>query len=307
MAESFADRLVMAVLNKKSQVCVGLDPKVDSLPEGLIERHENESQKGCGCRAVASCFEEFCGSIIESVAPHAVAVKLQLACFEQYGPPGMRAFKHLCGRAADEGLLVIADAKRGDIGISAAAYSAAYIGKPSGSKGGKSGFKADAMTVNPFFGSDGIGPFVEDCDRHGKGIFVLVKTSNPSSSELQDLVLDDGSLFYEKLASLVSQWGAGLVGSEGYSSVGIVAGATQAQALVKLRQVLPHAFFLLPGLGAQGGRAADVAPVFDSKGLGGLAAASRSIIYAGSGDDYAEAAAGAAEKMKLELWEATRS
>lgn len=323
---NFADRLTATIIARQSQVCVGLDPRLDRMPPSLVERYREAPRKGCGCgrHEIGACFEEFGVAIIDAVAPHAVAIKLQLACFEQYGPPGIKAFKHLCKRAAKAGLIVIADAKRGDIGISAAAYSAAFIGRPQGFDGEIDGFNADALTVNPLFGSDGMQPFIDDCQKYGAGIFVLVKTSNPGSAALQDLIVmagpDSGgetagasgafggnpSKYYEKVASLADKWGAGLIGESGYSSVGAVIGATHPETLATLRQALPHTPFLLPGYGAQGAGAADVAPAIDSSGLGALVTASRSIIYAGAGEDFAGRAAEAAERMRVELWQANR-
>ncbi|MEK6536463.1 MAG: orotidine-5'-phosphate decarboxylase [Actinomycetota bacterium] len=323
---NFADKLATAILARQSQVCVGLDPRLDRMPPALVERYREAPRKGRGCgrHEIGACFEEFGAAIIDAVAPHAVAIKLQLACFEQYGPPGINAFKHLCKRAAKAGLIVIADAKRGDIGISAAAYAAAFIGRPQGFDGEIDGFNADALTVNPLFGSDGMQPFIDDCENYGAGIFVLVKTSNPGSADLQDLIVmagpDSGGAtagasgssgqtpgkFHEKVASLVDKWGAGLIGESGYSSVGAVIGATYPETLATLRQSLPHTPFLLPGYGTQGAGAAEVAPAIDSRGLGALVTASRSIIYAGAGKDFAGRAAEAAERMRVELWQASR-
>ncbi|MHB1324789.1 MAG: orotidine-5'-phosphate decarboxylase [Thermoleophilia bacterium] len=321
--KNFADKLAAATLARQSQVCVGLDPRLDRMPPSLVERYREAPRKGCGCgrQEIGACFEEFGADIIDAVAPHAVALKLQLACFEQYGPPGIKAFKHLCKHAAKAGLMVIADAKRGDIGISAAAYSAAFIGRPQGFDGEIDGFNADALTVNPLFGSDGMQPFIDDCEKYGAGIFVLVKTSNPGSADLQDLIVKAGpdsggatagasgafggnpSKYYEKVASLADKWGAGLIGESGYSSVGAVIGATHPETLATLRQALPHTPFLLPGYGAQGAGVADVAPAIDSRGLGALVTASRSIIYAGAGEDFARRAAEAAERMRIDLWQ----
>lgn len=326
MPDNFADKLAATIIARQSQVCVGLDPRLERMPPSLVERYREAPRKGCGCgrHEIGACFEEFGVAIIDAVAPHAVAIKLQLACFEQYGPPGIKAFKHLCKRAAKAGLIVIADAKRGDIGISAAAYSAAFIGRPQGFDGEIDGFNADALTVNPLFGSDGMQPFIDDCQKYGAGIFVLVKTSNPGSAALQDLIVmagpDSGgetagasgafggnpSKYYEKVASLADKWGAGLIGESGYSSVGAVIGATHPETLATLRQALPHTPFLLPGYGAQGAGAAEVAPAIDSSGLGALVTASRSIIYAGAGEDFAGRAAEAAERMRVELWQANR-
>ncbi|MBI5869423.1 MAG: orotidine-5'-phosphate decarboxylase [Actinobacteria bacterium] len=309
---NFADRLNAAILKKKSQVCVGLDPRLSRMPDSLVDRYRAEPRKGCGCgrHEIGECFHEFGAAIIDAVAPSAVAIKLQLACFEQYGPPGIKAFKHLCKHAAKAGLIIIADAKRGDIGISAAAYSSAFIGRPEGLDGTIDGFNADALTVNPLFGSDGMQPFIDDCREYGAGIFVLVKTSNPGSAELQDLDVVPGQenprKIYEKIASLVDKWGSDLIGESGYSSIGAVVGATHPEILAALRQQLPATPFLLPGYGAQGAGAADVASAFDSEGLGALVTASRSIIYAGEGEDFAAKAADAAESMRDDLWRASQ-
>jgi len=236
------------------------------------------------------------------VAPYSVAVKLQLACFEQYGVDGIRAFTHVLQHARERGLLVVADAKRGDIGISAQAYSAAFIGRPPGLEASLDGFGVDAVTVNPLFGSEGMEPFLEDCREFGAGIFVLVKTSNPGAADLQDIVSEEGNTVAERLAALTTLWGKELMGDEGYSSVGAVIGATNGDEIGKLRSLMPRTFFLLPGYGAQGATASDVAPAFDSRGLGALVTASRSIIYAGSGEDFGDSAAASARAMRDELW-----
>lgn len=298
----FADRLTDNMKHKQSQVCLGLDPRVESLPPSLVERYRAEGGEGCGNREVAACFEEFCFAIIEAAARHVAAVKVQSACFEQYGPPGMRAFKHVCQHAAKYGLSVIADAKRGDIGISAQAYSAAFIGHPQGLNGPVGGFGADALTVNPMFGSDGIEPFIRDCQAFGKGLFILTKTSNPSSDEFQGHTGASGRPLYERIAEKVNQWGESLIGKNGYSSIGAVVGATDVESLLKVRQLLPRSILLLPGFGAQGARPSDVMGALGFDRVGAIVTASRSIIYAGSGTDYAAAAADAARKMKEDLW-----
>lgn len=301
--ENFADRLANAVLDKQSQVCIGLDPRLEDLPPTLVENHRAQVKgKSCGRHEVAGLFEDFCTTIMGVVAPYAVAVKLQLACFEQYGPAGMRAFKHLCKLASEVGLIVIADAKRGDIAISAQSYSAAFIGRSPGLDADIEGYGADAMTVNPLFGSDGLQPFLDDCNQYGKGIFVLVRTSNPSAAELQDIQGEGGETLSGRIAQLVAQWSDGLIGSEGYSSVGAVIGANRPAAVAEFRRSLPSSFLLLPGYGAQGAGAANIADAFDDRGLGALVAASRSIIYAGSDENYASAAAEAAHSMRDEIW-----
>ncbi len=323
-AGAFADRLARAVLEKQSQVCVGLDPRLELMPAALVEARAGRSTSSPPSapgrpegqahdrHPVAELFVEFGERIIEAVAPYAVAVKLQLACFERYGAEGIAACQELSRYAAQAGLIVIADAKRGDIDVSAQGYAAAFLGSAAGRAGKQEGMGADAVTVNPFYGSDGMKPFLDACRRYGKGIFVLVRTSNPGAAEIQDLELAAGKreggdgprLLWERLAELVAAWGEGLVGEEGYSSVGAVVGATDPGAVARARRLLPRAFLLLPGYGAQGAGAADVAAAFDQRGLGALVTASRSIIYAGAGGDFAGAAREAARRMREELWRA---
>lgn len=298
----FADRLTDIMKHKQSQVCLGLDPRVEFMPAALAEKYRAEAGEGCGNRETAACFEEFCFSIIEAAGRHVAAVKVQSACFEQYGPPGMRAFKHVCKHAVKYGLPVIADVKRGDIGISAEAYSSAFIGRPQGLTGPVDGFGADAITVNPMFGSDGVAPFIRDCQLYGKGLFILTKTSNPSSDEFQGAASGPGRALYEVIAEKVNQWGEALIGKNGYSSIGAVVGATDVESLLQLRQLLPRSVLLLPGFGAQGARPADVMGALGFDRVGAIVAASRSIIYASNGEDYATAAGKAAQKMKEELW-----
>jgi orotidine-5'-phosphate decarboxylase len=293
------------MLQKQTALCLGLDPRLENIPAHLLNAHRTNRSDRCDTdrRAAACVVYDFCAAVVEAVAPHVAAVKLQMACFEQYGAPGMRAFKFTCDRAAELDLMVIADGKRGDIGISAEAYSAAYLGSPTCIDASLEPSHVDALTVNPLFGTDGVTPFLKDCQRHGKGIFVLVKTSNPSSAELQDLIIAGNDSFHEQVASLVAEWGAGegLVGEKGYSSVGAVVGATHPETMARLRKLLPRAIFLVPGVGAQGAKPAETAAAFDSRGLGALITVSRSIIYAGDGRDYAMQAAAAAKRIKSEL------
>jgi len=306
---TFAKKLNDAILAKRSQVCVGLDPRLDRMPAPLLQKYGSMEKSGCGCgrKEVAECFEEFGSAIIEAVAPHAVAIKLQLACFEQYSAPGFRAFRHLVRKASRAGLIVIADAKRGDIGISAEGYAKAFLGSPAGFDGPLNPLEIDALTVNPLFGGDAMKPFIDVCREFGKGIYVLVKTSNPGTADLQDLRLENGEHWYEHLARLADAWGEVLPGDRGYSSLGAVVGATHPEALASLRQRMPKTPLLIPGYGAQGGSDADVAPAFGSEGLGALITASRSIIYAGDGEDYAAKAAEAAEKMRAGLWQVSQN
>ena len=298
------DRLIDAVKAKDNPTVVGLDPTMEMMPEALMEKYLGEG--GCTPGAAAAMFVEFNRNIIDAVCDIVPAVKPQVAMYERYGTPGIEAYNETCRYAMEKGLIVIGDIKRGDISSTAAAYSAHIGGADIGNVHAETWWE-DYVTLNPYMGSDGIKPFLEACKKNRKGLFILVKTSNPSSSELQDLVLEDGRTVYDAAADLVDRWGAGLIGRYGYSSVGAVVGATHRKQGEKLRADHPHMFFLVPGYGAQGASAEDVAGFFDDRGLGALINSSRGITAAYKKDpdrwhgDYAGAAAHAALKMKEEL------
>jgi orotidine-5'-phosphate decarboxylase len=262
----FADRLAGAVESKRSQLCVGLDPDPALMPEGVG-------------------VVEFCNGIVDAVAGSAAAVKPQLAFFEALGADGWTAFLAVCAHAREAGLLVIADAKRGDVPSTARAYASAFARV------------ADALTVNPYLGGDSVAPFLAAAGEHGSGIFCLVKTSNPGSADVQDLPLADGALVWQRVAELVDGWGADLVGEAGLSSVGAVVGATFPEEVAEARRLLPRAPLLLPGVGAQGGRPEELAPAFAGPGSA-LVSASRSVLYADSGPGWREAAAAEAERLR---------
>ena len=283
----FADRLAEAVERKRSQLVVGLDPVVAQLPDEL---HDEDAASAC---------ERFCCGIVDAVAAHAVAVKPQSAFFEALGSEGVRAFERVCDYARAAGLLVIADAKRGDIGSTARAYAAAFV-EPRGD----SPPLADSVTVNPYLGHDSVEPFLEACRRDGAGLFCLVKTSNPGGADVQDVALADGRPLWQHVAGLVHEWGGDLVGEHGLSSVGAVVGATFPREVKEARRLLPQAVLLLPGIGAQGGTPADLAGAFASAPASALVSASRSVIYAfrASGGDYRAAAAAEAERLAREVW-----
>lgn len=271
--ENFADKLVEAIQSKDSVVCVGLDPRMDRMPACIMrevaEQYEDERE------AAANATLIFCKGIIDAVKDNAVMVKPQSAFFERLGYLGVWALEETCKYAQEQGLLVLLDAKRGDIGSTAEAYSQAYLSDLS---------PVDALTVNAYLGTDGVVPFLEECGTNGKGIFVLVKTSNPSSGDIQDRVTADEEMsIAELMANFVETWGFDHVGESGYSSVGAVVGATYPKESEKLRAVMPHAFILAPGYGAQGGNAATVAGCFDENGLGCIVPSSRGIIYAFEG------------------------
>jgi orotidine-5'-phosphate decarboxylase len=293
---AFGDRLAEAVERKRSQLLVGLDPVTDLLPLELA----GEAQLG-RAEAADAC-ERFCRGVIDATAQYAVGVKPQLAFFEALGADGMRAFENVCGYARTAGLIVIADAKRGDIGSTARAYASAYL------ETGESGQPvADAMTVNPYLGRDSLEPFLAACRREGAGIFCLVKTSNEGVADIQDLALSDGSPLWQHVARLVSEWGEELVGDRGLSSVGAVVGATYPRAVGEARRLLPRAVLLLPGIGVQGAGPADVARAFTSGPASALVAASRSVLYAfrDTDDDWRSAAAAEAARLKSEVWTAS--
>jgi orotidine-5'-phosphate decarboxylase len=255
--QSFADRLAAEVARKRSQLVVGLDPRVDLMPVEL---------RGDVAR--------FCCGIVDAVGPHAVAVKPQLAFFEQLGPAGMAAFDHVC------------------------AYADAYLEGETP--------RADALTVNAYLGRESVEPFIAAARRSGTGIFVIVKTSN-AGGDVQDLQLTDGRPLWHHVASLVAEWGEEIVGEVGLSSVGAVVGATHPRAVADARRLMPQAVILLPGIGAQGGAVSDLVRAFQSGPASALVAASRSIDYAfrETGGDYREAAGAEAARLKKEIWAAS--
>jgi orotidine-5'-phosphate decarboxylase len=291
----FPDRVAAAVERRRSQLVVGLDPRVDLLPVEL--RGDAAHDRA----AAAAAVERFCCGIIDAVAPYAAAVKPQVAFFEALGADGWRALETVSTYARSAGLLVIADAKRGDIGSTARAYAAAFLEPRDG--GAPLG---DALTVNPYLGEDSIDPFLGACRRHGAGVFVLVRTSNAGARDLQDAQLADGRPVWQHVADLVQTWGEDLVGSCGLSSVGAVVGATYPRAIGEARRAMPQAIMLLPGVGAQGASPGDVARAFTSGPASGLVNASRSVIYAfrDGEPDWRAAASRAAAALAAEIWAA---
>jgi orotidine-5'-phosphate decarboxylase len=289
---AFTDRLSEAVGRKRTQLVVGLDPQVDLLPVEL--RGEGDAE-ACA---------RFCRGIVDAVAPHVVAVKPQSAFFEALGADGVRAFEEVCDYARTAGLLVLADAKRGDIGSTARAYAAAFL-EPRSS--GQRSPLADALTVSPYLGRDSLDPFLQACRLHGAGIFCLVKTSNAGSSDVQDLTLSNGRPLWQQVAELVREWGEDLVGETGFSAVGAVVGATHPRAVGEARRLMPQSVLLLPGVGAQGATPADVARAFTSGPASALVAVSRSVLYASreAGGDWRAAAGAEAARTAREVWSAS--
>lgn len=281
----FADRLGAAIEDKGNPIVVGLDPRLDSLPPFLMQ--SCQATYGHTPRAAAEALWQFNRTIIDAVHDLVPAVKPQLAFYERYGIEGTKAFVRTVQYAREAGLVVIGDGKRNDMGSTATYYAAAYLGAPAVEGSECLGdYSVDALTVNAYLGSDGIQPFIECAERYGTGIFVLVKTSNPSSGELQDLMVE-GRPLYEHMGALVEKWGQTNRGALGYSAVGAVVGATYPEQGQRLRELMPHTWFLVPGYGAQGATAADVAGCFDADGRGALVNASRSIIFAYRTPPYA--------------------
>lgn len=297
------DRLIGRIEALRNPTVVGLDPTYEMMPEGLRQRCLAEF--GRTPRAVAEMFLAFNREIIDAVADVVPAVKPQIAMYERYGLEGLRAYLETVAYAKATGLLVIGDVKRGDIASTAAAY-AAHIGGTEVDGAHFDLWQEDAVTVNPYLGYDGIEPFVAACRERDRGIFVLVKTSNPGSGELQDLALAGGETVYERVGRLVDAWGRDAMGEKGYSRVGAVVGATHKEQGERLRTLLPHTFFLVPGYGAQGASADDLWGFFDKEGGGCIVNSSRGITAAYKkeerfGEDAGAAAREAALAMRADL------
>ena len=272
----FADKLIKEIKWKKSHVVVGLDPVFELFPDHL--RKHAKSLKDVGISIY-----RFNQKLIDSIYDLVPAVKPQIAFYERYGLPGLEAFYKTVQYAKKKGLIIIEDAKRNDIGSTAVAYSDAHIGKVRIGKKLFPVFDVDALTVNAYLGSDGVLPFIKNVQRFNKGIFILVKTSNKSSFELQDIIVKYKRKevhLYEILANYVNIWSKDLIGKSGYSSIGVVVGATFPIEARKLRKLLPHSYFLVPGFGAQGGKAEEMVNFFNKDGLGALISSSRAINYA---------------------------
>lgn len=270
------DDLFAKVIEKRNPSVLGLDTRLEYLPELMLEGFDPDDPFESAGRLIY----HFNVALMDALADIIPCVKLQAAFYEMYGHHGMETYAESIAYAKHKGFTVIADAKRNDIGSTAAAYATAFLGKTEFPDGvSRSAFDADILTVSAYLGEDGIMPFVEQCRANDRGIFILVKTSNPSSGQLQDRLID-GEAVYSVMAGLVDEWGRGLVGAKGYSAVGAVVGATYPRQGAELRQAYPSMPFLLPGYGAQGAKGEDLALCFDENGLGSVVNASRSIICA---------------------------
>ncbi len=290
------DQLIEQIIDLQNPTCVGLDTLFDYLPDNMKEGVTT-------FEGAAERIFDFNKKLVDTVRDIVPSVKVQIAYYEMYGTAGMKAFEETLKYAKEKGLVVIADAKRNDIGSTASCYAKTFLGETAVNGVSQRPFPADYVTVNGYLGTDGIAPFVEQCQQNDKGIFVLVKTSNPSSGELQNLVLENGKPVYEYMGGLVEKWGESTIGKYGYSAVGAVVGATHPTEAARLREVLPHTFFLIPGYGAQGGNAEMLKSCFGKNGLGGVVNNSRGILcaYKKLGGTYYEAARAACITMQKDL------
>lgn len=274
--KNYADRLINAIQKKGNPCIVGLDPRIDQMPDFILQKYENKSTP----TRIVAAISDFHKIIINTIADIVPGVKPQVAFYEQYGLPGMKAFKNTLAYAKKKGLITIVDAKRNDIGSTAQAYSNTFLGKTDIFGKKVSIHDVDCITVSPFLGEDSLIPFVKDCLEYGKGIFILVKTSNPGSGDVQDLkIADSGEEVYISLAKLVRKLSKDLVGKKGYSSIGAVVGATYPKEAELLRELMANNIFLVPGYGAQGATGKDIVNCFNADKLGAVVNASRSITY----------------------------
>ena len=294
----FMDRLIEKIIEKRNPTVVGLDPQIYLIPQCFIDLYSKAEEP------MGEIFWQFNKAVIDALEEKIPAVKLQIAFYEQWGIEGLKAYEKTIKYATQKGLVVIGDIKRGDVSSTAQAYATAHL----------SGyFQCDAVTVNPLMGRDSVEPFLEQCKSHNKGIFVLVKTSNPSSGEIQSLVAQKQPV-YQHIAHHVEKWGQNMIGQYGYSAVGAVVGATYPHEAKKLREEMPHTFFLVPGYGAQGATAQDVVPSFDDRGLGAVINSSRGILGAYlqeegkeiSLEEFQHSLIQATETMKNELLKALK-
>ncbi len=305
--KNLMDRLIEKIKQMNNPTVIGVDTRYELVPDCVKNKYSKDINGMC------KAMLEYSKALIDATYDIIPAVKLQSAYFEMYGIEGIKLYKEMIDYCKSKEMIVMADVKRGDIGSTSSGYSRAYLGKNLINEKEESIFDVDFATVNPYMGSDCVNPFVEDCKKYDKGIFVLVKTSNKSSGEIQDLKTEDGEEVYKKVARLVNSWGEELIGENGYSNVSAVVGATYPKQLEELRELMPHAYFLIPGYGAQGGKAEDIALGFDENGLGGIVNATRSLMCAYkserwqkefSEEDYAKATRAEAIRMRDELMNA---
>lgn len=295
------DRLVNAIQRTNNPTVVGLDTRLEYLPPSFIQKFASNQKVDIetACEAIYA----YNSALVDALCDLVPCVKVQVAYYEMYGVLGLQAFQKTLAYAKQKGMITIADVKRNDIGATAAAYSSAYLGKTAIMQEEMEAFPSDFATVNPYLGSDGIVPFLQDMQKYDKGIFILVKTSNPSSGEFQDLQMQ-GRTLYEIVGDYVADWGKPFIGKSGYSDVGAVVGATYPSQGETLRKRLPNTFFLVPGYGAQGATAKDLMACFDENGQGAIVNASRSILCAykkQDTDDFVLAAKKEALRMRDDI------
>ena len=301
---AFGDRLTEHVRRRESQIVLGLDPDPARLWPRAVAQAGGEEQSEPPAARAARAVARHCAMVIAAAGEHCVAVKPQVACFERLGAPGWQALAETVATAQDAGLLVIADAKRGDIDVSAASYAAAFLSETPTPFGTVPGLGADALTVNPYLGLDSLTPFVGAARAVGAGLFILARTSNPGAGDLQERALAAGGDDAAAVAGMIATLGSDAGSQSGISDVGAVVGATAPQRLAALRELMPAAPFLLPGVGRQGGRIEDLAPVFTIGPAGGLPSVSRSLVdaYLSDGGDPAAAAAAEAARLRERAW-----
>lgn len=290
------NQLIEKIVETQNPTVVGLDPKLDYVPEFIKAKYFKKY--GETLKGAAKAILDFNKHIIDAIYDVVPAIKPQSAYYEMYGYYGVKTLYKTIQYAKEKGMYVIVDGKRNDIGATMEAYTNAYLGTTEVGNSFFEAFGADALTVNGYLGTDGISPLIDACNKSDKGIFVLVKTSNKSSGELQDKLIGDKTV-YAVMGGMCEQWGAQCMGKYGYSSVGAVVGATYPEQLEEMRKALPHTFFLVPGYGAQGGGAEGVAKAFDSKGLGAIVNSSRAVMcaYKNEGCDEKEFAAAALREV----------
>ena len=298
------DKLIEKIIETQNPTVAGLDPKLDYVPASI--KNACFEKYGKTLEGAAAALLEFNKRIIDNICDIVPAVKPQAAYYEMYGWQGVKALTETIAYAKAKGMFVITDGKRNDIGTTMEAYATAHLGATDVAGESVEAFGADALTVNGYLGTDGIQPLVKICQEKDKGIFVLVKTSNPSSGELQDMKLENGATVYEQMGRMCESWGEELMGKYGYSAVGAVVGATYPGQLAEMREKAPHTFFLVPGYGAQGGGAEDAKNAFDKNGLGAIINSSRGIMCAWkkqglTEEDFAEAARAEALRMKQDI------
>lgn len=298
------DRLIENIVRTQNPSVVGLDPKLEYVPEYI--REKNFKKYGKDLKGAAKAILEFNKEIIDEIHDICPAIKPQAAYYEMYGYQGVKTLYKTIAYAQSKGMFVMTDGKRNDIGATMEAYTNAHLGVTAVGENELEAFGADALTVNGYLGSDGINPLLNVCRQRDKGIFVLVKTSNPSSGELQDMKLADGRTIYEAMGDMCEKWGSETVGKYGYSDVGAVVGATYPEMLTELRKRLPHTMFLVPGYGAQGGGAEGLKGGFDENGLGAIVNSSRAVMCAYKKEgcderDFAKAARREVIRMKDDI------